>query len=182
MNISELEEPYKSLAKKRRDFEGNYKEGEERPTTLLSAFTWGQTPEGHEFWVKVNGGGKPEIKTKPEKIRKVSPEGEHKREMSKRRDKRIKTLRDCKTPEELALNIWSIGLEKAMGSSKEVYRKPFVDWIECYKTEEIPTWKYKTPMDLAEGIWQPYLDSESDNGLFVALRKELVKWIEKYKS
>jgi len=46
MRISELPEPYKSLANSRRDADSVAQETD----TLAEAFTWSDTPEGGEFW------------------------------------------------------------------------------------------------------------------------------------
>lgn len=100
--------------------------------------------------------------------------------LKERRLKRIESLMNCKTPEELAYNIWTKQSEDCIGDRSH-YRNPFINWIESYKAKSIPQWKsYKTPRDLAEGIWKPFLDREDDYGLFSDLRNALVDWIERY--
>lgn len=105
-------------------------------------------------------------------------------ERKERREKRIQTLRDCKTPTEVAFNIWTKQMDGYM-SNRDIYRKPFVEWIEAYKEGIYPRNRtdYKTPSDLAEGIWKKkYLDRDDDYGLFSDLRKALAEWICKYKT
>lgn len=103
-------------------------------------------------------------------------------ERKERREKRIQSLKDCQTPTDLAFNIWTKQMEEAMGSSRDHYRKPFIEWIESYKSKSTPkNWtSYKTPRDLAEGIWKPFLDRSDDYGLFSDLRNALVDWIDQY--
>ena len=102
-------------------------------------------------------------------------------ERKERREQRIQTLINCQTPTDLAFNIWTKQMEEAIGSSRDHYRNPFINWIESYKSKTIPQWtSYKTPRDLANGIWKPFLDSPDDYGLFSDLRNALVDWIENY--
>ena len=101
-------------------------------------------------------------------------------ERKDRREKRLQSLKDCQTPTDVAYNIWTKELEKYMGDRSH-YRVPFVDWIESYKLKRTPQWNsYKTPSDLADGIWKPFLDRPDDYGLFSDLRNTLVEWIEQY--
>lgn len=101
-------------------------------------------------------------------------------ERKERREKRLQTLKECKTPTDLAFNIWTKESEEYMGD-RSCYRNPFINWIESYKNKVTPQWKsYKTPKDLAEGIWKPFLDRPDDFGLFSDLRNSLVDWIERY--
>lgn len=102
-------------------------------------------------------------------------------ERKERREKRIQSLKDCQTPTDLAFNIWTKQMEEYMGD-RSIYRNPFIEWIESYKSKYTPkNWtSYKTPRDLAEGIWKPYLDRSDDYGLFADLRNALVDWIEQY--
>ena len=102
-------------------------------------------------------------------------------ERKERREKRIQSLKDCQTPTDLAFNIWTKQMEEYMGD-RSIYRNPFIEWIESYKSKSAPkNWtSYKTPRDLAEGIWKPYLDRSDDYGLFADLRNALVDWIEQY--
>jgi hypothetical protein len=104
-------------------------------------------------------------------------------EEEKRLKERLQRMKDAKTPTELAFTIWTKELEEAMGSSRDGYRNPFIAWIECYREGIKPRgWSsYKTPKDLAEGIWQPFLDRKSDGNWFTELRKDLIDWIEEYK-
>ena len=101
-------------------------------------------------------------------------------ERKERREKRLQSLKDCQTPTDVAYNIWTKESEEYMGD-RSCYRKPFIDWIESYKLKRTPQWKsYKTPRDLAEGIWKLFLDRQDDYGLFLDLRNTLVEWIERY--
>ncbi len=99
-----------------------------------------------------------------------------KQEEKDRLDARISAMMACKTPEELAYNIWTPELEKAMGD-RSAYRKPFINWVECYKSGEKPQWRYKTPMELAEGIWVRFA---KDDEWINSVRNALVDWIEQY--
>jgi hypothetical protein len=97
-------------------------------------------------------------------------------EREKKNKERIQSLLDCRTPEELFYNIWTKESERWID-----YRTPFVNWIESYKLKTTPQWKsYKTPRELAEGIWKPFLDRSDDYNLFSDLRDALIKWIEDY--
>ena len=101
-------------------------------------------------------------------------------ERKERRAKRIQSLMDCKNPNELAYNIWTKESEACIGDRAH-YRNPFINWIESYKLKTTPQWiSYKTPRDLAEGIWKPILDTPNDYGLFSELRNALVDWIDRY--
>jgi hypothetical protein len=93
---------------------------------------------------------------------------------------RLNEIRSCNTVQDLALNIWSLGLEEATGSSKKSYRDGFIDWVESFKSGGKSQWKYNTPEDLAEAIWPSFLDERGDTW-FPLLRTELVKWIKNYK-
>ena len=101
-------------------------------------------------------------------------------ERKERRAIRIQSLKDCQTPMELAYNIWTKESEACIGDRSH-YRTPFINWVESYKTKTTPQWtSYKTPRDLANGIWKPFLDRPDDYGLFSDLRNALVDWIEQY--
>lgn len=102
-------------------------------------------------------------------------------ERKERREKRIQSLKNCQTPIELSFNIWTKQSEEIIGD-RSIYRNPFVEWIESYKAKTNPEmWtSYKTPTELAEGIWKPYLDRADDYDLFSDLRNALVEWIERY--
>ena len=99
-----------------------------------------------------------------------------------RRLERLDSLKRCVTLEELALNIWTPKQEEYMGD-RSMYRNPFKEWIHSYKEGTTPSnWHgYKTPRQLAEGIWKPFLDRPDDYGWFSDLRDALVEWIEKYR-
>ena len=107
-----------------------------------------------------------------------------KKEIIERLEKRMRRMKNAKTPTELAYTIWTQQLENAMGSSRDHYRKPFIAWIEAYKNRIAPTqWtKYKTPEELAEDIWNPKIveNDESDILWFGSLRSGLVEWINNY--
>lgn len=110
---------------------------------------------------------------------------EIKQEIKDRLAYRLKTMQDTNDPIELAYTIWTKGLDEAKGSSQDCYRLPFIAWINAYKNNETPKeWtKYKTPKDLAEGLWKPYLDcNDEDVYWFGSLRSCLIKWIEDYES
>jgi streptogramin lyase len=103
--------------------------------------------------------------------------------LPERLNKRIADLKSCKTPEELSYNIWTTNLESAMGSSRKGYRDAFVEWVKAYKLKSKPqAWQsYKTPKDLAEGIWNSGLDRDASDKLwFGELRANLIEWIEDY--
>lgn len=89
---------------------------------------------------------------------------------------RIAAMQACKTPEELAFNIWTVELEKAMGD-RSAYRKPFIDWVECYATGQTPQWRYKTPVELAEAIWVTGREDE----WIKTVRQALVDWCENFR-
>lgn len=96
---------------------------------------------------------------------------------------RRRIMEEAKTPVELAYTIWTKEFEEATGSSKDIYRTPFVAWVESYKSKTTPKeWTdYKTPKDLAEAIWQPFLDNnQEDEFWFGSLRSFLIKWINDY--
>lgn len=97
-------------------------------------------------------------------------------------EKRVNELKECKTPKDLAYNIWTLKQEEYMGD-RSIYRNPFIEWIDSYRLSKSPTmWTgYTTPQELSEGIWKPFLDREDDNGLFIELRLALVNWIVSYK-
>lgn len=102
-------------------------------------------------------------------------------ELIERLEKRKEEFRSCTTTEEFSLAIWSKGFENAVGSNKQSYRDCLIDWVECYKLGNSEAkWKYKTPQELANAIYVPYLDEPNDIW-FPALRREIVDWIEKYK-
>lgn len=60
--IKELDEPYKSLALQRAKDGGVKTKTPLEDLDLHDAFGWRETPEGFNFWDKVNKGGKPRIK------------------------------------------------------------------------------------------------------------------------
>lgn len=107
-----------------------------------------------------------------------------KKEIKERLERRMLQMREAKTPTELAYTIWTQQLENAMGSSRDHYRIPFIDWIEAFKNQTLPKqWtKYKNPEELAEAIWDPKLveTDESDRLWFGSLRKGLIEWIKNY--
>jgi hypothetical protein len=105
-----------------------------------------------------------------------------KEEIQARLDKRLEEMSNCKTTTELAYTIWSKSFEEATGGSKQDYRNCFKEWIEAYREKRPPNlWnRYKTPIEVADAIWQPFLDRESDKLWFTSLRKGLIDWIEKY--
>ena len=70
-----------------------------------------------------------------------------------------------------------------MQSSRQSYRDCLIEWIVAYKENRKPNLcnKYQTPMEVAEGIWEPYLcNNEEDKLWFGSLREGLVKWINSY--
>lgn len=95
---------------------------------------------------------------------------------------RTKTMSDCRTPSELSFVIWSKGFEEAVGSSRDAYRNAFVDWVQAYRDKVPPKqWtKYRTPEELVNDIWRPYLDRPQDTVWFTALRKTVSEWIKNY--
>jgi hypothetical protein len=103
-----------------------------------------------------------------------------KEEIRAREEKRYEEIRNCISPEELSFAVWTKDIEEVMHSSRDCYRKPFVQWINEYASG-IPhtAWKYSTPRELAEAIWKPYLDS--GDKYFENLRQTLTMWIEQYK-
>jgi hypothetical protein len=102
-----------------------------------------------------------------------------KEKIKKREELRYNKIRSCNSPEELSWVIWTKDLEEAMQSSRDCYRKPFVQWINEY-TVGLPHagWKYNNPHELAEGIWHVFIN---EDGHFKRLRNTLVDWIENYK-
>ncbi len=104
-------------------------------------------------------------------------------EVKERLAGRLKIMKEAKTPTDLAYTIGSKQLEEAMGSSRDCYRKPFIAWIEDYKKKTTPKewYKYKNPIDLANAVWQPFLDNNEDDKLwFGSLRAGLIEWIDDY--
>lgn len=97
-----------------------------------------------------------------------------------RRINRLQSIKDCQTPTDLAYNIWTKESDISIGDRSH-FRNPFINWVESYKTKSTPQWtSYKTPRDLVNGIWKPYLDRPDDNGLFSDLRNAVIEWIERY--
>jgi hypothetical protein len=94
---------------------------------------------------------------------------------------RVFEIKSANTPEDLSFVIWSKGTEEATGSSKQSYRDGFVDWIKSYANGTGAKWQYKNPTELAESIWQPFLDEPNDIW-FPAIRAALVNWIEDFKA
>ena len=120
----------------------------------------------------------------PEHIKAKMKADRKKTEIEERLKKRMQRMQEAKTPTELAYTIWTQQLEDAMGSSRDCYRKPFIEWIEAYKNKITPKqWtKYKTPEELAEDLWNPRIveTDESDVLWFGSLRTGLVEWIKTY--
>jgi hypothetical protein len=103
---------------------------------------------------------------------------DRKAEIKAREEKRYEELRNCTTPEELSFAVWTMDLENAMQSSRDCYRKPFVQWIEEYaQNKPHEGWKYNTPRELAEDIWKVF-----DEEYFKNLQQILITWIEQYKT
>lgn len=102
-----------------------------------------------------------------------------KNEIKERLEKRVQELKSCQNAEEMAFAIWTRNFESATGSSKKSYRDGFINWIESYKSGETPKWKYKNPEELANAIWEPFLDEPEDEW-FPALRTTLKEWIRSY--
>lgn len=104
-------------------------------------------------------------------------------EVKERLAERLKRMKDATTPMELAYTIWSKHFEEATGSSKQDYRNCFVEWIDALKENRPPNlWnRYKKPEDVANAIWQPFLDNNEEDKLwFGSLRSGLVEWINAY--
>ena len=98
-----------------------------------------------------------------------------------RNESRYEEIRNCKTPEELSCVIWTKGFEDAMQSSMDIYRKPFVKWINEYVSgKERTEWKYSTPRKLAECIWMSFKEGGREH--FGKLHQTFVDWVENYKS
>lgn len=102
--------------------------------------------------------------------------------ISERLLRRLDEFHKAQTPEDMSYVIWTQKLKDAIGS-RASYRNSFINWVKSYKEGIPPTeWgSYKTPTDLAEGIWQLYLDNNSDDKFwFDMLRATLIEWIENY--
>lgn len=104
-------------------------------------------------------------------------------EIKERLAERLQVMKEAKTPGELAYTIWTKEFEKATSTSKQDYRNCFVEWIAAYKENRKPNlWnRYKNPNEVADAIWQPFLDQdESDKLWFNSLRSGLIEWINTY--
>ena len=93
---------------------------------------------------------------------------------------RIEQIKTCKTPEELSFAIWPKDMDEKIGS-RQSYRDGLTNWIHSFKNNTKPNWKYKSPREVAEAIWQPYLDEENDIW-FPSLRNTVEDWIHDYKN
>jgi hypothetical protein len=103
-----------------------------------------------------------------------------KEEIDENHKKRIQVIKNAKTPEELSFLIWSKSLDVAMGSSRDIYRKPFVVWITEIKNGlDFSGWNYKTPKDIVEDIYKPYLDLD-DKEFYNNLRETIQHKIEEF--
>ncbi|MDR1504456.1 MAG: hypothetical protein LBT43_18570 [Prevotella sp.] len=97
-----------------------------------------------------------------------------------RTERRYWEISSCNSPEGLSWVIWTKELEEAMQSSRDCYRKPFVQWIDEYVADAPHVgWKYNTPRKIAEAIWVVFRNEDDDH--FEKLRSTLVDWIENYK-
>ena len=88
---------------------------------------------------------------------------------------RFKKMDDCKTPEELAENIW-----RAEATDSNPHKqKLFLEWLDCYKNKKpFINFNHQSPKQLAEDIYKP--DWDESDGLFQGLREHLIKWIDNY--
>lgn len=94
-----------------------------------------------------------------------------------RMQKRFESFDNCKTFEELGLNIWPIRSEEYSCSAKNK-RDLFIEWCHHFKNKtKCPNFNHKSPKEIAEDIWKPNWD-ESD-GLFQGLREHLILSINK---
>lgn len=80
--------------------------------------------------------------------------------------KRLKSIDDCKTVEELSWNIWSKNFEKASGSKAEDRK-----WFNERCLEYFNSYNFSVKQ-ISEDIYQPFLD-ESDDYLFQNIRFHL---------
>lgn len=64
--------------------------------------------------------------------------------------------------------------------SRQSYRDGLTNWINSYKNNTKPNWRYKSPLELVEAIWQPYLDEEKDIW-FPTIRNTVEDWIQDFK-
>ena len=92
---------------------------------------------------------------------------------------RIDQIKTCRTPDELSFAIWPKDMDNKIGSQNS-YRDGLINWIHCFKTNTKANWKYKSPREVVEAIWQPYLDEENDIW-FPSLRNTLEDWILDFK-
>lgn len=94
---------------------------------------------------------------------------------------RIKEIENCVDVDALVVNLFPNEEEDLPHNCSK--RKSVKEWIECYaKGEPCPKYKHKTPNELALDIYKPEWDYEDTHGLFVSIRKALVKWINNYKN
>jgi hypothetical protein len=95
-----------------------------------------------------------------------------KEEIRAREEKKYEEIRNCKSPEELSFAVWTKDMDEAMQSSRDCYRKPFVQWVVEHASGIPHTgWRYKTTREFVEGIWPPFLDAGDSH--FENLRKVL---------
>ena len=94
---------------------------------------------------------------------------------------RMSQIKACSSPAELAQVIWTQKMVEVSPGLEEK-RKLFVEWIRCYVEGLTPQewYIYRTPRQLAESIWKPWMDADGDGGVFAELREHLVDWIEEY--
>jgi hypothetical protein len=92
---------------------------------------------------------------------------------------RISKLKSCATVGELMEDMFPSRMDGTFFSYPDK-RRLTGEWIECYK-EGIykPTFKYDTPLQLAEGIYPIAWDDNTM--LFQELRAAFVEWVENYK-
>lgn len=99
-------------------------------------------------------------------------------EQKQRLDEKCRQIDKCRTPEELAMVIWTekqVQVTPGVG----VMRINLVNWIQAYHDGALPVewFIFRTPRQLAENIWKPHMD---DDEFFPTLRAHVVEWIEKY--
>lgn len=96
--------------------------------------------------------------------------------MIERRKERLQKITDCKTPQELAEQIF-----RSSGTYSNIYKQELlIEWIDCYKNNKpFIRFNHKTPEELAEDIYKT--DWDESDGLFQSLRETLINWINNYK-